>query len=198
MSESDGGTPYGGEPYDDDLRRDVDAVEKKVAGQIDPGARAVVVAALVFVLLVSLILPHTGAARGVDVLMGDDAALAESIAVPSRIFDWFVLIFGIGFSTLALLTRRWVFAWIACAGSAVGCVAGMLAIWTRQTLDPHLPGGGPAVGLWLGWLALLVLTFHWVRVVWTRTSVQLAAEEQRRAAAAEAERRAMDWRERGR
>ncbi|HEY5852924.1 MAG TPA: hypothetical protein VIW24_02440 [Aldersonia sp.] len=189
--------PYGSEPYDDDLRRDVDAVEKKVAGEIDPGARAVVVAVLVFVLLVSLILPHTGAARGVDVLMGDDAALAESIALPSRIFEWFVLIFGIGFSALALLTRRWVFAWIACAGSAVGCVAGMLAIWTRQTLDPHLPGGGPSVGLWLGWLALLLLTFHWVRVVSSRTSVQLAAEQQRRDAAAEAERRAMDWRERG-
>ena len=32
---------------------------------------------------------------------------------------------------------------------------------------------------------IILLAFHWARVVWTRTAVQMAAEEQRRRAAAE-------------
>jgi hypothetical protein len=39
----------------------------------------------------------------------------------------------------------------------------------------------------VGWLAMLLLTFHWARVVWTRTAVQLAAEAQRRQQAADAQ-----------
>jgi hypothetical protein len=185
------------QPFDEEIRRDVDAVEKKMAGEIDPGARAVVVAILVFALLGSLALPHTGGAHGYDVLSGNDAALAESIQLPSRLFAWFALVFGVGFSVLALLTRRWVFAWIALAGCAIACVLGMLAIWTRQTLAPNLHGAGPGVGLVIGWIAVLLLTFHWLRVVWSRTAVQMAAEEQRRLAAAEEEHRQQEWRQRG-
>ena len=36
----------------------------------------------------------------------------------------------------------------------------------------------------VAWIAIILLTFHWARVVWSRTIVQLAAEEQRRRAAA--------------
>jgi len=164
-------------------RADLEAAERRVAGEIDPGARALVVAILVFVLLVSFILPHTGDARGVDVLMGDDKALSVGIALPSRLFSWFALVFGVGFSMLALLTRRWTLAWIALAGSALGSALGMLAVWSRQTAAAEHPG--PAIGLIVGWLVMLLLTFHWARVVWTRTAVQLAAEAQRRQQAVE-------------
>lgn len=170
-------------------RSDLEKAERKVAGEIQPGARAMVVAILVFVLLLSLILPHTGDARGVDVLMGDSKALSVGIAVPSRIFTWLVLVFGVGFSMLALLTRRWVLAWIALAGSALSSAVGLLAVWSRQTAVHGHPG--PGIGLLLGWLAVIVLTFHWARVVWTRTAVQLAAEEQRRAASAESQSRSL-------
>ena len=163
-------------------RADLEAAERRVAGEIDPGARALVVAILVFVLLVSFILPHTGEARGIDVLMGDDKAISVGIALPSRLFSWFALVFGVGFSMLALLTRRWTLAWIALAGSALGSALGMLAVWSRQTAAAEHPG--PGIGLIVGWLAMLLLTFHWARVVWTRTAVQLAAEAQRREQAA--------------
>ncbi|MCX2932207.1 hypothetical protein ORI20_18190 [Mycobacterium sp. CVI_P3] len=170
-------------------RSEIEAAERKVAGEIQPGGRAMVVAILVFVLLVSLILPHTGDARGVDVLMGDSKALNVGIALPSRLFTWLVLVFGVGFSMLALLTRRWVLAWIALAGSALASAVGLLAVWSRQTAAHGHPG--PGFGLLLGWLAVIVLTFHWARVVWTRTAVQLAAEEQRRIAAAESQSRTL-------
>jgi len=79
---------------------------------------------------------------------------------------------------LALLTRRWALAWVALAGSAIADVAGMLAIWSRQTVATGHPG--PGVGLIAAWITIIVLTYQWARIVWSRTIVQLAAEEQRR------------------
>ncbi len=167
------------------FRDDLDAVERRIAGEIDPGVRAMVVALAVFALLVSLVLPHAGAARGFDVLLFSEAAVTEHIGLPSRIFVWFVVVFGIGFSLLALMTRRWVLAWIAVAGSAIASAFGVFSIWHRQTpgLNNYV-GAGPGIGLVVGTIAAVVLTFHWVRVVWSRTALQLAAEEQRRIAAA--------------
>ncbi|KBT18986.1 Rv2732c family membrane protein, partial [Mycobacterium tuberculosis] len=52
----------------DALRAEIEAAERRVAREIEPGARALVVAILVFVLLGSFILPHTGSVRGWDVL----------------------------------------------------------------------------------------------------------------------------------
>ncbi|WP_369815913.1 hypothetical protein [Mycobacterium sp. 852013-51886_SCH5428379] len=173
----------------DDFRRELEAAERRVAREFDPGARALVVAILVFVVLLSFVLPHTGAAKGFDVLVSSEAAGREGISLPSRVFTILTVVFSVGFSMLALLTRRWALAWIALAGSAVASVIGMLAVWSRQTAPEPYPG--PGIGLVLGWLAVMVLTFHWARVVWTRTAVHLAAEEERRRRAADDERRGL-------
>jgi hypothetical protein len=143
------------------------------------------IAIFVFVLLVTLVLPHTGGARGLDVLVGSDAAISNGIALPSRVFAWFTLVFGVGFSMLALVTRRWAVAWIALAGSTVSSFLGLLAVWSRQTAAEPYPG--PGIGLVLAWLAVIMLAYNWARVVLTRTALQLAAEEQRRRVAAERE-----------
>jgi hypothetical protein len=148
-----------------------------------------VVAILVFVLIGSFILPHTGDVRGWDVLLLTHGAGKAAIALPSRVFGWLALVFGVGFSMLALLTRRWALAWVALAGSAVASAAGLLAIWSRQTVASGHPG--PGIGLILGWIAIILLAFHWARVVWSRTIVQLAAEEQRRQSAAKRQARTL-------
>lgn len=166
----------------DDFRDDIEAAERRIAREIEPGARALVVAILVFVLIGSFVLPHTGDVRGWDVLFSTHNAGKAALALPSRVFGWLALIFGVGFSMLALLTRRWALAWIALAGSAVASAAGLLAVWSRQTVAHGHPG--PGLGLIVGWIAIILLTFHWARVVWSRTLVQLAAEEQRRNSAA--------------
>ena len=163
-------------------RADLEAAERRIAREIDPGARALVVAILVFVLLASFIMPHTGDVRGWDVLFAGHHAAAAAVALPSRVFGWLALAFGVGFSMLALLTRRWALAWVALAGSAVASGVGLLAVWSRQTVAAGHPG--PGVGLIVAWITVMLLTFHWARVVWSRTIVQLAAEEQRRRAAA--------------
>ena len=165
----------------DEFKGDIEAAERRVAGEIDPGARALVLAIAVFVLLLSFVLPHTGSARGWDVLAGNDTAISEGISLPSRVFVWLTLVFSVGFSMLALLTRRWAVAWIALAGSTVASFTGLLAVWSRQTAPSPHPG--PGIGLIIAWIAVIVLTFHWARVVWARTALQLAAEEERRAAA---------------
>jgi hypothetical protein len=162
----------------DALRAEIEAAERRVAREIEPGPRAFVVAILVFVLLGSFILPHTGAVRGWDVLFSSHGAGAAALALPSRVFAWLALVFGVGFSMLALMTRRWALAWIALAGSAIASAAGLLAVWSRQTVAAGHPG--PGVGLIVAWITVILLTFHWARVVWSRTIVQLAAEEQRR------------------
>lgn len=165
------------------FKKEIDAAERRVAGEIEPGARALVVAILVFIVLLSFALPHTGHARGFDALIGGPRAAEAAIALPQRVFSWLALVFSVWFSMLALLTRRWVIAWIALAGSAMASALGMLAVWSRQTAGAGHPG--PGVGLIVAWIAVILLTFHWARVVWTRTAVHIAAEEARRRAIAE-------------
>jgi hypothetical protein len=171
------------EQYEGDLRK----AERRVAGEIDPGARAVVVAVAVVVAMVSMVLPHTGSVTGLEVLTFAPEAAAERVTIVSKIFVYLVTIFGIVVSMLALLTRRWVLAWIALCGCAIACVAGMLAWWTRNTpgVGGVEPPSGVGIGLVLGWISVFVLTFHWSRVVWARSSYHLAVEAERRRQAAE-------------
>ncbi|HYB37232.1 MAG TPA: hypothetical protein VEF72_16790 [Mycobacterium sp.] len=173
----------------DAFRTDIEEAERRIAREIEPGARALVVAILVFVLLGSFILPHTGDVRGWDVLFSTHGAGAAAVALPSRVFGWLALVFGVGFSMLALLTRRWALAWVALAGTALASAIGLLAVWSRQTVAAGHPG--PGAGLVVAWITVILLTFHWSRVVWSRTIVQLAAEEQRRRAAAQQQSRTL-------
>lgn len=190
MNDTKPGQPNGGANGEfEEFKDDIDAAEQRIAREIDPGGRAMVVAICVFVILLLFVLPHTGGVKGFDVLLGDQAALDAKILLPSRVFVWLILVFSVGFSMLALLTRRWGLAWIALAGSAVSCFLGMLAIWSRNTVVKPYPG--PGFGLYLAWIAVILLTFHWARVVWSRTAVQLAAEAQRRESTAEQQKRGL-------
>lgn len=170
--------PGDSQPDFEAYRADIEAAERRVAGEIDPGGRGVVVAICVFVLLGVFLLPHTGSVRGWDVLFPGEGVEGALLTLPSRLFMWLALVFGVGFSLGALITRRWAVAWVALAGSGVSSAVGLLAVWSRQTAGPGHPG--PGVGLILAWITVMVLTFHWARVVWSRTAVQLAAEAERR------------------
>ena len=171
-----------------DVRADLEAAERKVASDIDPGVRAMFVAVAVLVLLGSFTLPHAGSANGWEVLSSAPDAVTEEIGLPSRLFVGFAVVFaGLG-SILALVTRKWTLAWVSLAGSAVTIVFGMLAIWSRQTLPAESSAAGPSIGLVIGWFAVMVIVFHWARVVWARTSAQLEAEAELRKVVAQDER----------
>lgn len=164
------------------LRRDVDAVERKMAREIEPGRRAVFMAVLFLALLASFTLPHTGDIRGWDVLAGTGALAENNVSPVSRIFVWLALVFGVIASMMALMVRRWGLAWLAFAGTSVATVFGMLAIWSRQTIRADLAGGGPGYGLVIAWVAVGLLAFSWLGVVWSQSTILLAAEERRRQA----------------
>ncbi|QDQ97637.1 hypothetical protein [Tomitella fengzijianii] len=177
------------------FQKDFEKAEKKVAGEIDPGMRSVGIAVAILLLLASFLLPHTGSVNGWDVLVHSDAAQGEAVAITSQLFVWFALVFGALTGMITLLTRRWTLAWVTAAGCAVGIFLGVLAIWSRQTPSGVLNAqdaalanlSGPGIGIVVGLILLIVLTYLWVGVAWSKTSLQLAAEEERRQHAAEDE-----------
>lgn len=183
------------------FRKDFERAEKKVAGEIDPGMHGVVLAVLIVGLLGAFALPHVGDAKGWEVISGSDSAQKEAIAFTSEIFLWFALIFGGLLGIVTLVTRRWALAWVVSAGTTLGVVFGMLAIWSRQTTSQKLAGvgsspeavegathmAGPGIGLIAMIIILMLLTYFWLRVVWSKTSLQFAAEQERRQHAADDE-----------
>ena len=176
------------------FRKDFERAEKKVAGEIEPGIQGVVLAVLIFALLGSFALPHVGEAKGWEVISGSASAQHEAIAFTSEIFLWIALVFGGLLGILTLVTRRWALAWIVSAGTTIGIVFGVLAIWSRQTTSQKLAGpgssqealdgaahmAGPGIGLIVMLILLILLTYTWLRVVWSKSALQFAAEQARR------------------
>lgn len=151
-----------------DTHAELEGVERKVVRELEPGIRGVGIAAALMVLLVAMLLPHTGGASGWDVLVLDASARTEDVRLPSRLFVGGAIVFTVVVTAIALMTRRWALAWVAAAGSAVTSLFGMLAVWSRQTVDVGATGAGPGVGLLLMWIVVLLVTFHWLRLVWTQ------------------------------
>ena len=149
-------------PYDADLAE----AQRRVARSLEPGGRGLVIAGAVLVLILAMVLPHSGAASGWDVLLRDPDAAAEGIGVPSQLFVALTLVSGVLLSTAGVLSRRWAVAWTATAACAVTSVFGVLAIWSRQTTTVGADHAGPGVGLLLALVAMVVLTATWVRLVW--------------------------------
>lgn len=152
----------------EEMRAELDAVERRVSGELDPGARGFVIAVTVLVLVVATVLPHAGSASGWDVLLGSDDARAEAITLTSRLFVGGTVLFGLLASVAAVLLRRWWAAWVATAGCGLTALFGLLAVWARQTVQAGEPGSGPGAGLVLAWVAVLVLVVQWLRLVWTQ------------------------------
>lgn len=183
------------------FRKDFERAEKKVAGEIDPGMRGVVLAVLIVALLGAFALPHVGGANGWEVISGSASADKEAIAFTSEIFLWFALVFGGILGIVTLVTRRWALAWVVSAGTTVAVVFGVLAIWSRQTTSQKLATvgsssesiegaahmAGPGIGLIVMIIILMALTYTWLRVVWSKTALQFAAEQERRQNAADDE-----------
>lgn len=156
----------------DHFEAELAGVERRLAVEIDPGLRAMVIAVLVIVMMAGTVMPYAGAANGWDVLAYSGDAAATNFAVPGRIFVGLVLLSALT-SVLALVLRRWGMAWLASAFTALAAPAGLLAIWTRQTPPPGTDPPGPGIGLILTWAVVLVLLTQWIPVVWRRPSVDM-------------------------
>lgn len=145
-----------------ELDAELAGLPERIERRFDPGTRAVVVAVGVLVLIGSVLLPWIGGSPGWQVFAG----LADYGPLP-RLFSYTLLAFGVLGSALALLTRRWVIAFVCAIGCGISTVNGIWAIWSRQIgADSGLPP--PQAGLVLGTIGVLVLTFTWAGVALRR------------------------------
>ncbi|MCT2584042.1 Rv2732c family membrane protein [Actinophytocola gossypii] len=149
---------------EDELRREIDQVERRAARTVDLGARAVVIAVAVFVLIVGLVLPWLGGASGFEVLLGIGDATGRASWVP-RLFAATSVLFGVLASALALITRLWAVTWVCALGGWFACVDGVLAIWSRQSSDGDL-----GIGMVIAEVAMIVVAAQWFRTAWSRPS----------------------------
>ncbi|MBB5156264.1 Rv2732c family membrane protein [Saccharopolyspora phatthalungensis] len=145
-------------------RRQLAETEREILRRIDPGLRALVIASVMLVLIVCSLLPWVGRAVGWEVLMGQ-ADPALNIGLLPRLFAINSTIVGLGFGALALITRRWVIAFLAGVAGVVVTFEGMIAIWSRQTSG----AAGPSIGLVLAVVCMAVLAVQWMRIVWSRS-----------------------------
>jgi hypothetical protein len=144
------------------LDRELAGVTRRVERRTDPGSTALIVSIAMLALIVMLLLPWTGSAKGWEILAG-----VQNFGVLPRLFTFTSLGFGLVVSTLALATRWWGLAWLAAVGCGFSVVNGVWAIWSRQTGVPH-GGTGPAVGLILAVIVMISLATCWVRIALRR------------------------------
>jgi uncharacterized membrane protein len=151
---------------EEELRKEIDQVERRAARTVDLGSRALVIAVAVFVLIVGLVLPWFGGATGYEILLGTGPAETTGRAgmVP-RLFAATSLLFGILASAVGLMTRLWAVTWVAALGGWFASVDGVLAIWSRQSSRGDL-----GLGLVIAEIAMVVIAAQWFRVAWSRPS----------------------------
>lgn len=152
--------PLGRDP---EARRQLSQQERELLRRIDPGARALVIAGVMLVIVLSWVLPWMGEATGWQVLTGE-ADPALNVGLLPWLFAVNSTVAGILLGAVALATRRWAMAWVAAMACVVVSFEGLVAIWSRQTA----PQGGPAIGLVLAVISMFVLAVQWLRIVWTR------------------------------
>jgi hypothetical protein len=145
------------------FREELSKTERELLRRIDPGTRAVVIAAVMMVLVLSAVLPWVGAASGWHILLGQ-ADPALKIGLLPRLFAINSTIAGVLVGALALATRRWAVAWVAAMACVIVSFEGLIAIWSRQTVQAE----GPSIGLVLAVVSMFVLAIQWLRIVWTR------------------------------
>lgn len=146
-----------------ELREEIDEVERDAARRIEPGTRGFFIAVLVFLLIVTQLLPWVDGSPGWRVLLyGEDGALPRLFAATSAGF-------GIVGSALTLITRRWWLSWVCAVGTCIAAVDGLLAIWSQQSSGASgEPGAGPGIGMVLALIVVILLAAGWLRTAWSR------------------------------
>ncbi|SHK24221.1 hypothetical protein SAMN05443637_10435 [Pseudonocardia thermophila] len=154
-----------GEPVPDELtalQEELRSAERAVVRRTDPGATALLVTGFMLVLLVGLMLPWVGYTPGWALLAG-----MENQGVLVRLFTFTALGFGLVISALALATRLWALAWLCAVGCGIASINGLWALWTRQVGVP-VGEPGPAFGMVLAVIAIVLLAANWARIALRR------------------------------
>lgn len=142
-----------------EFRRELDRIERRVAGEVQVGrVRVRLLAGCIALLVVGLLLPQASATTSLTAMARWESG---TVALPLRVFDIFVLAFGVLMPIVALLRRRWSAAAVATLGSGAASVAGLFAFWAQTGMDAP----SPHVGLLVCWAAVVATTILWLPVV---------------------------------
>lgn len=151
--------------------------EKRAARKISlHGFRGMLIGALVL-WAVSLALPVTSGARGIEVLLltptgGTDATLAEFV-------HSVVVFLGVGlFNALLLLTKRTIFSWLGWFFTGVGLFYSMFALWMRQTQDTDNISG---IGMYVSVAAVILAVIALSSIILRRDPEQTRIAQERAA-----------------
>lgn len=136
-----------------DLRK----AERAAAGTIVLGSSLPVLLCGGILMLVVLFLPHSGSVHGYDVLLNSERANAFVTTLPERIYSWLALVGGVLLTFGTVFSRSALVVWVNWIVSGIGWVYAVLAIGMRQSRPPTEPGDGPAIGLILGLVGLLLI-----------------------------------------
>ncbi|SFN75361.1 hypothetical protein SAMN05216207_1020141 [Pseudonocardia ammonioxydans] len=139
-----------------ELENELTRIAWRVERWIDPGPAAVVAGAAVAAVTASMLMPWSARAAGWQVLAGQ-----AGMGPLPRLFT-LVTVAGLVVSVLALLTRFWPLAWAAATVTAIGSLAGLWALWARQTAAADADIGP---GLVITVLGTCVLFGTWARIV---------------------------------
>ena len=148
-------------------RNDFTRIEKRIAGEFDPGRRRWVLAGCIGFLIIGLALPQTSSAWSWTVLagwFGDSTA----VSMLMQVFTTLTVVFGVLVSSTALCLRRWRLASAAMLGCGLASLFGLLGYWSQAGMiadGPHAPG----IGMILNWLVIIAMTSQWLPIVLSKS-----------------------------
>lgn len=132
--------------------------------QVEPGYRIALEGGALLV-LVGLALPQVPGVHGWDLFR------ASSLVALGHVFLGVAAAFGVVTTLIAVVTKRWVLAWVSFAGCALASTLGLFTFWEQHTdfRAPGVPDAEP--GLPFTWVAVMIVTLLWVPVMLRRPSL---------------------------
>jgi hypothetical protein len=142
-------------------------IEKKIAGEFDPGRRRWILTGGVVLSIVGLLLPQTASAWSWTVLAswsGGDAP----VSMPMRIFVTLTVVFGVLVSSTALILRRWRWASAALLGSGLASFFGLFGYWSQAGMIADTPHA-PTPAMVLNWVVMVGMASQWLPIVLSKS-----------------------------
>lgn len=162
---------------------DLAKAERQAAGTIVLGSATTPLIIGTLMVLIALFLPHSGQVHGFDVLLFTDRADQFLTTMPERVFVWLYFIGGVLLAPATVISKSSLVAWVNWIIVSIGAFYCVLAVGMRNTRGPDEPGSGPAIGMYIAGIGMLIIVVALSSRLFRRTAVQAAMNRKRREAA---------------
>lgn len=159
---------------------DLAGAERRANREVEPRKFLPGLALGMMAALLALFFPHAGEVRGFDVLFFTELAQSRNIMRPEQIYTWLALTGGVLLTIGTIVSKSWIVAWANWAVAGIAWWYSIFAIWMRQSRPLTEPGDGPAFGLIMCSVGLLVLFITLSIMLFQRSPLQKALAQARR------------------